>query len=137
MIASRPVPIVPVAGRNPGIDALFRDGMPFNRCNGTMLALIAAVALLMLAFTGGWGGRRVAGGTAWLRSFGLTSYEIDLADMFVVFAVINLFHRRDGSLCWGWMRCAPVLALSWGLGCSMERLPSPPIGGGCAAGCMG
>ncbi len=93
---------------------------------GTMLALTGGVASLMIAFSWGWGERRAVRPTAWLRSFGLISYEIYLTHMFVVFTLVGLFRRTGGDLQWGWIWFAPVLALSWGLGRLVERWLSRP-----------
>ncbi|MGI4796264.1 MAG: acyltransferase family protein, partial [Janthinobacterium lividum] len=94
--------------------------------NGTMLVLTGSVALLMVAFHWGWGRHKAAKGTAWLRSFGLMSYEIYLTHMFVVFPLVGLFRWSGGDLRFGEFWFIPVLALSWTLGRLVDRLLSSP-----------
>ena len=65
-------------------------------------------------------------GTRWLRSFGLMSYEIYLTHMFVVFSIVGLFRSSGAGLYFGWLRLAPVLGLSWGLGRLVNRFLSVP-----------
>ncbi|GBQ25884.1 acyltransferase [Gluconacetobacter azotocaptans] len=94
--------------------------------NATMLILTGSVALLLLAFHWGWGRRRAARGTAWLRSCGVMSYEIYLTHMFVVFPLVGLFHWSGSALRFGWLWFTPALCLSWGLGWVVDRVLSSP-----------
>ena len=91
----------------------------------TMLLLTATCALMLIAFQWGWGGQ-AARGTAWLRSFGLLSYEIYLTHMFVVFPLVGLFHLTGGNLRTGWLWFIPALLLSWLLGRLVDRFLSRP-----------
>ena len=91
----------------------------------TMLLLTTTCALLLIAFQWGWG-RQAARGTAWLRSFGLLSYEIYLTHMFVVFPLVGLFRLTGGSLRTGWLWFIPAILLSWLLGRLVDRFLSLP-----------
>ncbi len=92
----------------------------------TMLLLAGGCALLLIAFQWGWGRRSAARGTAWLRSFGLMSYEIYLTHMFVVFPLVALFHLAGGDMRTGWLWFIPALLLSWVLGRMVDRFLSLP-----------
>ena len=94
--------------------------------NVAMLVLTVSAASLMAAFHWGWGSERAGRGTAWLRSFGVMSYEIYLTHMFVVFALVGLFRCSGGRLDVGWLWCVAALGLSWGLGRLVARHLSLP-----------
>lgn len=71
-------------------------------------------------------------GAQWLRSFGLMSYEIYLTHMFIVFAIVGLFHLSGAGLYFGWfglfrsLVSHGVSVVSWTVSC--HCLPT----GGCA-----
>ena len=93
----------------------------------TMLVLAGGCALMLVAFQCGWGQRDAARGTAWLRSFGLMSYEIYLTHMFVVFPLVALFRLTGGDMRAGWLWFIPALLLSWVLGQVVQRFLSLPV----------
>lgn len=62
----------------------------------------------------------------WLRSFGRLSYEIYLSHMFVVFAVVRLFHSFGADMQWGVLWYLPAVPLCWLLGAAVARWISLP-----------
>jgi peptidoglycan/LPS O-acetylase OafA/YrhL len=62
----------------------------------------------------------------WLRSFGRLSYEIYLSHMFVVIAVVRLFHMSGADMTWGVLWYLPAVPLCWLLGAAVARWISVP-----------
>lgn len=65
-------------------------------------------------------------GLGWLRSMGRLSYEIYLTHMFVVTAVLRLFHLAGGDMMWGVLWYLPAVPLCWLLGAMVARWISAP-----------
>jgi peptidoglycan/LPS O-acetylase OafA/YrhL len=65
-------------------------------------------------------------GLDWLRSCGRLSYEIYLFHMFVVFALVAVFHGGGFDMRWGFLWYVPTLALAWLLGLAVARGFSQP-----------
>jgi peptidoglycan/LPS O-acetylase OafA/YrhL len=62
----------------------------------------------------------------WLRSFGRLSYEIYLSHMFVVTAVVRLFHLAGADMTWGVLWYLPAVPMCWLLGAAVARWISVP-----------
>lgn len=91
---------------------------------GTLLVLTSGAAALVLGLHGATGPG--AGWLAPLRSLGRWSYEIYLTHMFVVFAIVGLYHALGPDLRWAFAWYAPMLAGSWALGWAFGRGFSQP-----------
>ena len=96
--------------------------------DGCMLLLTVSVMCALIGLQ--W---RQAGGEwhswralNWLRSFGRLSYEIYLSHMFVVTAVVRLFHLAAADMTWGVLWYLPAVPLCWLLGATVARWISVP-----------
>jgi peptidoglycan/LPS O-acetylase OafA/YrhL len=96
--------------------------------DGTLLLLVAAVALLLAGLHGraAAGRDRLPRGLGWLAAGGRLSYEIYLSHMFVVFAVVGLYRLAGADLCWGFLWYLPAVAGAWWLGAQVGRRISAP-----------
>ncbi len=98
--------------------------------DGCLLLLTVSVLCLLLACrqreTLGLSRAQRGWGWGWLRSWGRLSYEIYLSHMFVVFAIVRLYHASGSDLRWGWLWYLPTLPLCWLLGKAVERWLSLP-----------
>jgi peptidoglycan/LPS O-acetylase OafA/YrhL len=92
--------------------------------NGVMLLLTTSVACLAIGLDRE--GAHALPGTAWLRSFGRLSYEIYLAHMFVVFAVVALWKATGITPYWSFLAYVPGVLGSWALGALVARAWSLP-----------
>ena len=93
-----------------------------------LLLLTGSVMCLLIGLqwrqhAGSW---RPWRGLDWLRSFGCLSYEIYLSHMFVVTALVRLFHAWDGDMKWGVLWYLPAVLLCWVLGEGVARVISLP-----------
>ncbi len=91
----------------------------------TMLLLTVGTAMLIVALHQGFVARWMRAASV-LRSFGRLSYEIYLTHMFVIWPVVFLYHDAGGDLRTGWMWFAPIVALAWCLGWTLDRFVSAP-----------
>jgi peptidoglycan/LPS O-acetylase OafA/YrhL len=96
--------------------------------NGTMLVLTGATACLVVGLH--WHGASTSAppprALGWLRSFGRLSYEIYLAHMFVVFAVVALWKATGITPYWSFLAYVPGVLGSWALGALVARAWSLP-----------
>lgn len=96
--------------------------------DGHMLVLTGSALCLLLCFR--WradvGAATPLRGFGWLRSWVRMSYEIYLAHMFVVFAMVRAYRAWDGNPAHGWLWYQPELGLCWLLGLVVERWLSAP-----------
>jgi peptidoglycan/LPS O-acetylase OafA/YrhL len=96
--------------------------------DGCLLLLVVSVMCLLLGlhWRQGMGAWRPWRGLDWLRSFGRLSYEIYLSHMFVVMALVRLFHASGGDMKWGVLWYLPAVPLCWLLGAGVARVISLP-----------
>jgi len=96
--------------------------------NGYMLLLTLSALALLIAFAeqARRGDRKPLPGLGWLRSWGRLSYEIYLSHMFVVFAVVRVYHAVGGDGRLGFLWYLPALPVCWLLGLAVERCLSQP-----------
>jgi peptidoglycan/LPS O-acetylase OafA/YrhL len=96
--------------------------------DGCMLLLTISVmcALIGLQWRQAAGEWRPWRALNWLRSFGRLSYEIYLSHMFVVMAVVRLFHLAGADMTWGVLWYLPAVPLCWLLGAAVARWISVP-----------
>jgi peptidoglycan/LPS O-acetylase OafA/YrhL len=99
-------------------------GLIDSGLNVTLLELGAALSCI--AFARGVGERQVARGTGWLRAIGRTSYEIYLAHMFVVLAVVTVYRASGASTRWIGAYYAAALVASVLVGMAVSRWFSEP-----------
>lgn len=96
--------------------------------NGTMLLLIFSAMCMILAFH--WsailGRPPRLRGFGWMSSCGRLSYEIYLTHMFVVIAMLAVFHYTGACLRWGVLWYVPTIAACWVLGWAVARFFSAP-----------
>jgi peptidoglycan/LPS O-acetylase OafA/YrhL len=96
--------------------------------NGTILLLTFSAMCMILAFH--WSA--VLGrpprmrGFGWMSFYGRLSYEIYLTHMFVVIAMLAIFHRTGAGMRWGLLWYAPTIAACWVLGWFVARFYSIP-----------
>lgn len=91
-----------------------------------MVGLTLSVAALLIAFSKGWGVVLRHSAFAWVRSFGIMSYEIYLTHMFVVTFLVQAYRAASFSEQSSWL-CFPVaLGGAWLLGYGVDRLLSYP-----------
>ncbi|RUL64023.1 acyltransferase [Dyella dinghuensis] len=96
--------------------------------DGCMLLLTTSVMCALIGLqwrqaAGEWHPWRALNG---LRSFGRLSYEIYLSHMFVVMAVVRLFHLTGADMTWGILWYLPAVPLCWLLGAAVARWISVP-----------
>lgn len=89
----------------------------------TTSAMCALIGLQWRQAAGEW---RAWHALNWLRSFGRLSYEIYLSHMFVVMAVVRLFHLAGADMTCGVLWYLPVVPLCWLLGAAVARWISVP-----------
>ncbi|MBO1358361.1 acyltransferase [Acetobacter sacchari] len=93
---------------------------------GCMLVLTTGVALLLIAFQGGWGNAVLTPWTGWVRRCGVLSYEIYLTHMFVVYTLIRVYAWSGCGLRYVWLWTALALFVSLRLGSIVEKTFSTP-----------
>ena len=91
-----------------------------------LLTLSVMCLLVGLQWRQAMGAWRPWRGLDWLRSFGRLSYEIYLSHMFVVTALIRLFHMYGADMKWGVLWYLPAVPLCWLLGAMVARWISMP-----------
>ena len=91
-----------------------------------LLTLSVMCLLVGLQWRQAMGAWRPWRGLDWLRSFGRLSYEIYLSHMFVVTALIRLFHMYGADMKWGVLWYLPAVPLCWLLGALVARWISMP-----------
>ncbi|KFL92174.1 acyltransferase 3 [Acetobacter malorum] len=90
------------------------------------LGLTLSVAAVLIAFSKGWGALFQHKAFAWLRSFGLMSYEVYLTHMFIVLCLVQAYQGAGFSERAAWV-CYPVaLGGAWLLGYGTDRFLSYP-----------
>ncbi|MCB9705503.1 MAG: acyltransferase [Myxococcales bacterium] len=96
---------------------------------GLLLVLTVGCGLALMGlhwrWRSGWS-RAPSRAGAWLRACGRLSYEIYLAHMFVVFALVDAFKAHGGDRRSGWIVYLLALLGSWGLGALVSRLLTSP-----------
>ncbi len=108
---------------------LFADDFLWHALHdGELLVLTVSAACLVIAFR--WRQwqqpQKHLPGTKWLCGFGRRSYEIYLTHMFVVYAVVRVFHATGSDLKWGLLWYPVGIALSWALATGVDRGLSTP-----------
>jgi peptidoglycan/LPS O-acetylase OafA/YrhL len=91
---------------------------------GVMLVLTGSTLALLVAFRSE--PPRVPRGLHWLCSWGRLSYEIYLSHMFVVFAVVRLYHWSGADPRTAFLWYLPAFVLCWALGAAVARWFSVP-----------
>ena len=106
----------------------FEDQLSMLFRNGVILLLTFSVVCMVLAFywSAAVGAPARMIGMGWLCACGRLSYEIYLTHMFVVIAMLNIFHATGASLQWGVLWYAPTIAASWLLGWTVAKCFSIP-----------
>jgi peptidoglycan/LPS O-acetylase OafA/YrhL len=100
---------------------------PTLRDASLLLLTVSVMGILVgLQWRQGAGAWRPWRGLDWLRSFGRLSYEIYLSHMFVVTALVRLFHAWGGDMRWGVLWYLPAVPLCWLLGEGVARVISLP-----------
>jgi peptidoglycan/LPS O-acetylase OafA/YrhL len=91
---------------------------------GVMLLLTGSTLALLLAFRSE--PPRVPRGLRWLCSWGRLSYEIYLSHMFVVFALVRLYHWSGADARTGFLWYLPAFVACWALGMLVAHCWSVP-----------
>lgn len=106
----------------------FEDQLWHWFSNGTILLLTFSAMCLILAFhwSAALSNPPRMPGFGWMCSCGRLSYEIYLTHMFVVIAMLALFHRAGAAIRWGVLWYAPTIAACWVLGWLVARFFSAP-----------
>jgi peptidoglycan/LPS O-acetylase OafA/YrhL len=108
---------------------LFADDILWRAVHeGLLLVLTISTACLLLAFhqPARSEADKALPGTAWLCAFGRLSYELYLTHIFIVFAVVDVFHATAASPRLGILWYVPGVALCWLLAMLVDKTLSTP-----------
>ncbi|MBB2179090.1 acyltransferase family protein [Gluconacetobacter tumulicola] len=91
-----------------------------------MIFVTGGTAGALIAFSHGWGRRLAGRSSAWVRSFGMMSYEVYLTHMFAVFFIMWVYGASGLPFTSSWVAFPITLGLSWLIGYSVDRFFSYP-----------